>query len=131
MLKNSTIRPIAGTFACAICSMLVSSPVFAADFPIGTYKAKEAKDLSLEFDVKGQFHVNNGGTLGVSGTYKVIQGRVQLTDLKGPWACTKPKQQKGTYIWTWNGTALTFLKDSDLCDERSGTLVPATWELQK
>jgi hypothetical protein len=102
--------------------------VFAADFPSGSYKAQ---DLSLVFDGKGQFHVNNGGTMEVSGTYAVQQGRVELTDVKGPWACTGSGHQKGTYVWMFNGTALTFIKVADSCDERSKTLVPASWQLQK
>jgi hypothetical protein len=91
----------------------------------------KAQDLSIVFDRKGQFHVNNGGTTEVSVTYSVEQGRVSLTDVKGPWACTKAGQEKGTYIWSFNGTALTFIKVTDTCDERSNTLVPASWQLQK
>jgi hypothetical protein len=128
MSKHTFIGSIVSTSACAICSILASSPVLAADFPAGSYKAQ---DLSLVFDGKGQFHVNNGGTTEVSGTYSVQQGRVELTDVKGPWACTGSGQQKGTYVWTFNGTALTFIKVADGCDERFKTLVPASWQLQK
>jgi hypothetical protein len=128
MSKHTLIRSIVSTSLCAICSILALSPVFAADFPTGSYKAH---DLSLVFDGKGQFHVDNGGTTVVSGTYSVKQGRVELTDVKGPWACNGAGQQKGTYVWTFNGTALTFIKEADSCDERSKTLVPATWQLQK
>jgi hypothetical protein len=128
MSKPTSIGSIVSTSACAICSILSSSPVLAVDFPAGSYKAQ---DLSLVFDGKGQFHVNNGGTTEVSGAYSVQQGRVELTDVKGPWACTGPGQQKGTYVWTFNGTALTFIKVADSCDERFKTLVPASWQLQK
>jgi hypothetical protein len=128
MSKHSSIGLIVSTSVCAICSILASSPVLAIDFPAGSYKAQ---DLSIVFDGKGRFQVNNSGTTEVSGTYSVQQGRVELTDLKGPWACTGSGQQKGTYVWTFNGTALTFIKVADSCDERFKTLVPASWQLQK
>jgi hypothetical protein len=128
MSKHSSIRSIVSTSVCALCSTLALSPVFAADFPAGSYKAH---DLSLVFDGNGQFHVDNVGTTVVSGTYSVKQGRVELTDVKGPWACKGSEQQKGTYVWTFNGAALMFIKEADSCDERSKTLVPASWQLQK
>ena len=128
MSKHILIRSIVSTSMCAICSTLALSPVFAGDFPAGSYTAQ---DLSLFFDAKGQFHVDNGGTTEVSGTYSVAQGRVELTDVKGPWACKGSGQQKGTYVWSFNGTALTFIKVADTCDERFKTLVPASWQLQK
>jgi hypothetical protein len=128
MTKHLLIRWISSASACAISSLVALSPAFAADFPTGTYKAQ---DLSLVFDGKGQFHVSDGKTTEVSGTYTVVQGQVELTDVKGPWACTKSGQQKGTYVWSWNGTALTFLKVTDSCEERSKTLAPASWQLQK
>jgi len=128
MSKHPSIRSIVSTSACAICSVLALSPSFAADFPAGTYKAQ---DLSMVFDGKGQYHVDNGGATEVSGTYSVEQGHVTLTDVKGPWACKGSGQQKGTYVWSFNGTALTFTKVADGCDERSKTLAPAVWQLQK
>jgi hypothetical protein len=128
MSKHTLIGSIVSTSVCAIGSILALSQALAGDFPAGNYKAQ---DLSLVFDGKGQFHVNNGGTTEVSGTYSAQQGRVELTDVKGPWACTGTGQQKGTYVWSFNGTALTFIKVADSCDERSKTLVPASWQLQK
>jgi hypothetical protein len=125
-------RPLDRSFLCAaaltIFSALALSPVFAADFPKGSY---EAKDLVLTFDEKGQFHVNNGETTEVSGNYSVQGSRLELTDVKGPWACTKPGQQTGTYTWKFDTSALTFSKVADSCDERSGSLVPLTWKRRK
>lgn len=105
----------------------ISSTAFAADFPAGSY---HAQDLSLVFDGKGKFEVAQGGKTQVSGTYVVQQGRVELTDATGPWACTKSGQKKGTYVWSWNGTALTFTKVTDSCAERANTLVPVNWQLR-
>jgi hypothetical protein len=75
MSKHTLFGSIVSTSVCAICSILALSPVFAAYFPVGSYKAQ---DLSLVFDDQGQFHVDNGGTSEVSGTYSVEQGRVEL-----------------------------------------------------
>lgn len=113
---------------CTFCASLASTPAFAADFPAGRY---QAQDLSIVFDGKGKFEVSKGGTTEVSGTYIVQQGRVELTDVAGPWACTSSQQKKGTYVWSWNGTALSFIKVTDSCEERSKTLVPVGWQFQK
>ncbi len=128
MSKKPRIRSIISTSACAIPAILALSAALAGDFPLGSYQAKE---LTLVFDSKGQFQVNIAGKTKVSGTYSVQQGKVEVTDVKGPWACTKPGEQKGTYAWTFNGTALTFLKVADSCEDRYKTLVPAKWQLQK
>ena len=128
MSKYPLIRSIACTSACLICSALALSPALAADFPAGRYKAQ---DILLSFDDKGQFQVNNGAMLEVSGTYSVKEGRIELTDVKGPWACTDSGQQKGTYDWKFDGTALTFSKVTDGCDDRAKSLVPAAWKRQK
>ena len=124
MTKHTLTRSIVSTSVCTICSILAVAPVIAADFPAGSYKAQ---DVTLVFDGKRQFHVDNDGTTEVSGTYSIEQGNVELTDVKGPWACKGAGQQKGTYAWTFNGTTLTFIKMADSCDERSKTLVSATW----
>lgn len=128
MSKQSGIRSIIRASACAVPVIFALSAAFAADFPSGSY---QAKDLTLVFDGKGQFLVVTGGKTKVSGTYSVQQGQVEVTDVKGPWACTKPGEHKGTYSWTFSGTALTFVKVADSCEYRAKTLVPATWELKQ
>jgi hypothetical protein len=122
MTNKLLIGAIASISVCAI-----GTTALAEDFPAGSY---HAQDLSIVFDGKGKFEVAKGGTTEVSGTYIVQQGRVELTDVKGPWACTNSGQKKGTYVWSWNGTALTFIKVTDSCEERSKTLVPASWQLR-
>ena len=128
MLNRTLLRSIVSGSAFMICTTAAYSAAFAADLPTGRY---EAKDLRLFFDETGLFHVTKGEITEVSGTYTVQGGRIELTDVKGPWACTNPGQQTGTYNWKFDGATLTFSKISDSCDDRSATLVPATWKRQK
>ena len=128
MFARTSIRSIAGTSVLTICSALSLSPVWAADFPTGSYAAK---NLHLVFDAKGNFHVNQGKATVVSGTYSIKGDQVELTDVSGPWACTSPGQQTGAYNWKFDGTALTLSKMADSCDDRSGALAPPTWKREK
>jgi hypothetical protein len=116
------------TSALAVCSVIVISMAFAADFPVGRY---EAKGLILTFDDKGQFQVSSGSTPEVSGNYAVQGSRIELTDIKGPWACTSAGQQTGTYTWKLDSAVLNFTKVADSCEDRSGTLAPVGWKRQK
>lgn len=128
MSDRISMRSIARVSMLTVCSALAVSPVFAAGFPVGSY---QVKDLTLSFDDKGQFHVNMGETTEVSGTYSVKGGRIDMTDVKGPWACTESGQQTGSYKWKLDGAVLTFSKVADSCDARSGTLVPVAWKSRK
>ncbi|HLJ39108.1 MAG TPA: hypothetical protein VKT54_11945 [Steroidobacteraceae bacterium] len=119
-----------GTPALALCSILAISPALAADFPSGTYAVKQAP-YTLSFDAQGQFHVQQGKTLEVSGTYSVKAGEVQLTDKSGPWACAKAGEETGTYAWKYASGALTFTKVADRCEDRVKSLVNLSWERQK
>ena len=128
MLNRTLLRSVVSAAALTICTAPAYSSAFAADLPTGRY---EAKDLRLFFDETGLFHVTKGEITEVSGTYTVQGGRIELTDVKGPWACTNPGQQTGTYNWKFDGATLTFSKISDSCDDRSASLVPAAWKRQK
>ena len=108
---------------------LPASAAFAADFPTGTYEAK-GTPVTVSFDDKGQFHVNKGEALEVTGTYSVKAGELKLTDSQGPWACTGDKQT-GVYAWKYENAALTFSKVTDKCEERVNSLVNFAWKLQK
>jgi len=119
-----------GVPALAVCSILAISPALAADFPPGTYGVKQAP-YTLSFDAQGQFHVQQGTTLQVSGTYSVKAGEVHLTDKSGPWACTKAGEETGTYSWKYENGALTFSKVADKCEDRVKSLVNLSWERQK
>jgi hypothetical protein len=128
MLRHTLLRTIASASALTIGSALAQSPALSADFPVGSYQAME---LVVLFDGKGQFLVKKGESMEVSGTFSVQEKRIELTDLKGPWACTSPGQQKGTYNWKLDGDALTFSKVADACDDRAQTLIGVNWKRRK
>jgi hypothetical protein len=130
MSRRALITSELGACALAICSILALSPALAADFPTGTYAAKEAP-YAVSFDDKGQFHVNKGDTLEVAGSYSVKTGELQLTDNQGPWACTKPGEQMGVYSWKYENAVLTLSKVTDKCAERVKSLVNLAWKRQK
>lgn len=115
-----------------LCALLVlpAGAAFAGDFLTGTYEAT-GTPITVSFDDKGQFHVNKGETLEVTGTYSVKTGELQLTDSQGPWACTKSGEQTGTYAWKYENAALTFSKVADKCEDRVNSLVKAAWRRQK
>lgn len=119
-----------GASALAVCSILAISPALAADFPAGTYGVKQVP-YTVSFDGHGQFHVHQGKTLEVSGTYSVKAGEVQLTDKSGPWACAKAGEETGTYAWKYENGALTFSTVADKCEARVKSLVNLSWERQK
>lgn len=130
MSKRALITSDLSACALAICSILALSPALAADFPTGTYEAKEAP-YTVSFDSKGQFHVNKGDTLEVTGNYSVKTGQLELTDTQGPWACTKAGEQTGTYTWKYVNAVLTLSKLADKCEDRVKSLVNLAWKRQK
>jgi hypothetical protein len=118
------------THALAICSALALSPAFAADFPTGTFDAKQTS-ITVSFDGKGQFRVKQGDTVEVVGTYSATASELKLTDTQGPWACSKAGEQTGTYTWKYESAALTLIKLTDKCEYRVGSLVGVAWQQQK
>jgi|ERR1022692_2831205 hypothetical protein len=119
-----------GAYALAICATFVLSPAFAADFPTGTFEAKQTP-FTVSFDDKGQFRVNQGGTLEVMGNYSAKASELKLTDSQGPWACTKAGEQTGTYTWKYENAVLTLIKLADTCEDRVKSLVGFAWQRQK
>jgi hypothetical protein len=119
-----------GACVLAICSTLALSPAFAADFPAGTFAAKQTP-IAVSFDAKGQFRVTQGDTLEVMGTYSATARELKVTDTQGPWACSKPSEQSGTYTWKFENAALTLLKLADKCEDRVKSLVGVAWQRQK
>jgi hypothetical protein len=119
-----------GASALAICSTLALSPAFAADFPTGTFQAKQTP-FTVSFDDKGQFRVNQGDTLQVMGSYSATASELKFTDSKGPWACTKAGEQTGTYTWKYENAVLTLIKLTDKCADRVKSLVSLAWQRQK
>lgn len=110
------------------CLALAMSSTLAAEtsFPAGTYAA-EGHKITIAFDDKGQFRVTEGGVLHVSGRYSAKGGQLEITDTQGPWACTKPGEQTGTYRWKYENSVLTFNKLVDRCEDRAHSLTAATW----
>jgi len=113
----------------ALGSVLGFSTALAADFPSGTFAVKQAP-YTLTFDGKGQFRVYEDKTLQVSGSYSVKAGEVLLSDKTGPWACTKPGEETGTYAWKYEGAVLTFNKIADKCEDRVKSLINIAWKAQ-
>ena len=118
-----------GAYAFAICSILTLSPAFSADFPTGTFEAKQTP-FAVSFDDKGQFRVKQGDTLEVMGHYSAKASELKLTDAQGPWACTKAGELTGTYTWTYENAVLTFVKVTDKCEDRVKSLVGLAWQRQ-
>ncbi|MBS0378524.1 MAG: hypothetical protein JSS29_08560 [Proteobacteria bacterium] len=109
---------------------LPATSAFAADspgFPHGTYGAQGAP-YTVSFEDKGEFHVTKEGTLEVSGTYSVKADELKLTDSAGPWACTAPGEQSGTYKWKFEKGVLTLVKVADKCADRVNSLVSLEWK---
>jgi hypothetical protein len=107
------------------CSALVALPLFAADFPAGTYAMS---GITLSFDGNGHFRGSQKGEVKVEGDYAVSGDQLKVTDKSGAWAC--PAAQVGTYRWKSDGDTLTFSKVSDVCKDRVGSLTPHAWKKQ-
>jgi hypothetical protein len=118
-----------GIYAIAICSALPLSNTFATDFPAGTFATKQVP-FTVTFDNKSQFRVNQGDTLEVMGNYSVKASVLTLTDMKGPWACTKAGEQTGTYNWKYKNAVLTLTTLTDTCVDRVKSLVSLAWQQQ-
>ncbi|HEY3783805.1 MAG TPA: hypothetical protein VGL55_00820 [Steroidobacteraceae bacterium] len=130
MSRSALTKSDISACALALCSILGLTPAWAADFPTGTYEAKEAP-YAVSFDDKGQFHVNKGATLEVTGNYSIEAGKLHLTDGKGPWACTKAGEQAGIYAWKYENAVLRLSKVADKCQDRVKSLVNLDWKRQK
>jgi hypothetical protein len=118
------------TCALAICSTLALAPAFGADFPMGTFEGKQTP-IAVSFDAKGQFRVMEGDTLEVMGTYAATATELSLTDIQGPWACSKASEKTGTYTWKYENAALTLIKLTDKCEDRVKSLVGVAWQRHK
>ena len=104
-------------------------PAFAADFPVGTYRVDGAKS-TLAFDDKGQFRVEEGQKMLVTGQYTIKGNQIEFTDKEGPWACTTAGELSGTYNWNSENSVLTFSKVVDACKDRVGSLATVKWKQQ-
>ncbi len=115
--------------ALMICAVVGTSLAFAAaDFPLGAYAFNE---YTIVFADKGQFRVSKGEAVMVEGEYTLKGDQLQLTDKKGPIACTKAGQESGTYRWQYEGEVLTLSKVEDNCQGRAAALTAQPWKRQK
>ncbi len=92
-------------------------------FQKGTYIDAPSK-MTLTFGDEGKFISVMNGTMGVEGSYKVVDNTIEITDTSGPRAC---KGQMGKYKWTLADKSLTFLKIDDLCVGRIRGLTQKTF----
>lgn len=131
MSKRAPITTgLLATGAVAVGWALAMPSALAAGFPTGTYEAKDVP-FTVSFDDQGKFHVDQGATQEVAGTYSVSAGELRLTDSQGPWACTKAGEQTGTYRWKLENAVLTLSKVSDKCGDRVKSLVGLKWNRKK
>ena len=124
MRKHSSYLQALVQVACGL--IIPFSVAHAADFPAGAYTAHGG--VTLTFDGKGQFRVNDGKATQVAGHYAVKGNQLVLTDKEGPWACTKPDEQTGTYTWKYANSTLMLTKVADHCEARAGTLATEPWK---
>ena len=128
---SSRLRyPRALSAACSFCLAFALTPAFAADFPVGSY-APKGGTTTLTFDGKGQFRVVEKDAMVVTGQYTVKGDQLEITDMQGPWACTKPHEKTGTYAWKVNQSELVFSTVADRCQARVQSLTMTRWELKK
>jgi hypothetical protein len=130
MATRNMSKKCVGACALAVYSTLAQSPAFAADFPIGMFEAKQTP-IIVSFDDKGQFRVKQGDTLEVQGTYSATASELKLTDVQGPWTCSKAGEQTGTYTWKYTDAVLTLSKLADTCEDRVKSLVGIAWRQRK
>ena len=100
---------------------------WAADFPVGSFAANGGK-TTMTFDAKGQFRVVDKDATVVAGQYTVSGEQFEITDMQGPWACTKADEKTGTYRWKLDKSELTFSKVADRCEDRVQSLTTAKWQ---
>jgi hypothetical protein len=116
--------------ACVGFSALALTSAYAADFPTGAFSANGSK-TTVTFDGKGQFRVVDKDAMVVAGQYTIKGDQLEITDMQGPWACTKAGEKTGTYAWKLNKSELTFSKLEDGCQDRVQSLTMTKWQRQK
>ncbi|MGH7025666.1 MAG: hypothetical protein ACREEB_19060 [Caulobacteraceae bacterium] len=128
MFGTRSFSNLLGAVALASCPLLATASA-AADFPAGVYTTKGAPE-TITFGDNGRVSVNKDGVLEVEGAYSVNGDQIQLTDERGPWACTKPGEQTGAYRWKSDHGQLSFTKVADACTDRANSILKHTWKKQ-
>ncbi len=125
---NHSRHPQSLVAAALLASLaLALTPALAADFPIGSFAANGGA-VTMTFDGKGQFRVVKKDAMVVAGQYSIKGEQLEITDMQGPWACTKADEKTGTYRWTLDKSELTFSKVADRCEDRVQSLTSAKWQ---
>jgi hypothetical protein len=94
-------------------------------FPTGKFGAQ---GFVINFGADGRHAVMQDGNVVVEGTYKVTGDQIEMTDLKGQYACAE--SGAGTFKWKYEGEALSFTKVTDSCEGRAGALTSGKWTKQ-
>jgi len=127
MIDRSRHSSSRGAAALLASLTLAVIPAFAADFPVGTFAANGGK-ITMTFDGKGQFRVVQKDATVVAGQYTIKGEQLEITDMQGPWACTKADEKTGTYGWKLDKVELKFSKITDRCEDRVQSLTSAKWQ---
>jgi hypothetical protein len=127
MFNRSSYPRSIGAAALLGSLTLALIPAMAADFPIGSFAANGGT-TTMTFDGKGQFRVLDKDAIVVAGQYTIKGEQFEITDMQGPWACTKAGEKTGIYRWKLDKSELTFSKVADRCEDRVQSLTPVKWQ---
>ena len=114
------------------CLMLLALPSFSfAQSLAGNYeREKDFMDAPsvLILQADGRFEISTGGT-SVRGTYTVVDGKVNFSDITGDYPDTMATP--GVYTMTLNGGKLSFTAIKDKAIQRRHILTAANWHRMK
>ena len=102
--------------ACTALFVALTVAAVASGFPVGSYISGP---YTLKFEPNGSFRVIKSGVALVEGTYRVNGDQLQITDKRGPFACTGKGLATGTYTWSVETGTLRFSKVQDNCSDRA------------
>ena len=114
------------------CLMLLALPSFSfAQSLAGNYeREKDFMDAPsvLILQADGRFEISTGGT-SVRGTYTVVDGKVNFSDISGDYPDTMATP--GVYTMTLNEGKLSFTAIKDKAIQRRHILTAANWHRMK
>ena len=114
------------------CLMLLALPTFSfAQKLAGNYeREKDFMDAPsvLILQADGRFEISTGGT-SVRGTYTVVDGRVNFSDISGDYPDTMATP--GVYSMELTGGKLSFKTVKDKAFQRRHILTAANWHRMK
>jgi hypothetical protein len=129
MINRSRHFPSLGAASLLASLTIAMTAALAADFPAGSFAANGGTVI-MTFDGKGQFRVVQKDATVVAGQYTIKGEQFEITDVQGPWACTKADEKSGTYRWKLDKSELTFSKVADRCEDRVQSLTATKWQLR-